>query len=563
MFNCDEDLKAYEDELYHEETSSDESIDSELEFHLYSQVHYSQNLSESKPEEDTGGDSVTYVPGAKQQNNACTEKDDKPVDIIILSDSDAKVSDTCPVIILSDTTEEDSVYSSKIKKKYSSTYVQGESLCGPCSHSTPKVSAPQSNNFKSQKSCQNSSSKNYSGGYVQEVLVIRGSSEDEEANKSENDIIISESDMSDVENWMLLGRAKEDGDASIQLNLEGYKILSDDEGERGAAWSISEKDVEAQIGNYTPLRRSNRYYTDKNVVCRNCDKRGHLSKNCPVPKKLPACCLCGERGHYQNSCPSRYCLNCFLPGHFFKECIERAYWRKTCHRCSMPGHYADACPEIWRQYHLTIKAGPIKKPKSHSGQKDIVYCCNCAKKGHCIYECKERRMNSDKLPTCQLVFSYDHEYDIRKRNERTKSKIKDFQKAGLLTCEMREFSESKVDAKPPAKKRKKKYPSKKEKKGTIRDYECAETKQKKKHKKRKSGLQEIEGDFPRGFPNSYVELKKPSKKYDGSFLHLDKTKDMFKNRQKKTRRGKRCSSAVDQDLLIIKQKKKKSKRKVA
>lgn len=31
-------------------------------------------------------------------------------------------------------------------------------------------------------------------------------------------------------------------------------------------------------------RLSNRYYTAKNVQCRNCNKNGHLSKNCPEPK---------------------------------------------------------------------------------------------------------------------------------------------------------------------------------------------------------------------------------------------------------------------------------------
>ncbi|KAE8632304.1 hypothetical protein XENTR_v10001509 [Xenopus tropicalis] len=561
MFNCDDDLKAYEDELYHEETSSDESIDSELEFHLYSQLHYSQNLSESnlEEEEDAGGDSVGCLSGAQQQTNVCTVKDGKEVDLIILSDSDAS-----PVIILSDTAEEESVYRSKVKKKSSSTYVQEEnSHCGPYSHSTPKVSTPQSNNFKNKRSCQHSSRKSYSGGYVQEVLVIRGSSEDEEAKKSEEDLSVSESDMSDVENWMLLGRAKEDGDASIQLNLKGYKNLPNDEGERGAEWSISEKDSEAHIGNYTPLRRSNRYYTDKDVVCRNCDKRGHLSKNCPVPKKLPACCLCGERGHLQNSCPARYCLNCFLPGHFFKECIERAYWRKTCHRCSMTGHYADACPEIWRQYHLTNKAGPIKKPKSYTGQKDIVYCCNCAKKGHCNYECEERRMHSDNFPTCQLVFTYDREHDIWKRNERAKSKIKDLQEAGLLTWEIGEYNESKEDAKPPAKRRKKKRPSKKKKQGTLMDEECAETKQTKKRKKKRSGLQETEEDFPRGRPNDYLKYKKSSKKHDGSNLFKEDKKNLLKKGWRKKHKGKKGDScAVDQDLLIIKQKKKNSKKRV-
>ncbi|NXR82802.1 ZCHC7 protein, partial [Pycnonotus jocosus] len=120
-------------------------------------------------------------------------------------------------------------------------------------------------------------------------------------------------------------------------------------------WSISHKDLEAQISNYAGVRHSSmRYYTaDKKVTCRNCDRPGHLSKNCPTPKKVPPCCLCAGRDHLQHSCPARFCLNCCLPGHYFKECLERAYWNKHCNRCDMKGHYADACPEIWRQYHLT------------------------------------------------------------------------------------------------------------------------------------------------------------------------------------------------------------------
>ncbi|OXB83674.1 UNVERIFIED_CONTAM: hypothetical protein H355_015322, partial [Colinus virginianus] len=50
-------------------------------------------------------------------------------------------------------------------------------------------------------------------------------------------------------------------------------------------WSISNKDLEAQICNYSSVRRTSvRYYTaDKNVTCRNCGRQGHLSKNCPIP----------------------------------------------------------------------------------------------------------------------------------------------------------------------------------------------------------------------------------------------------------------------------------------
>lgn len=59
------------------------------------------------------------------------------------------------------------------------------------------------------------------------------------------------------------------------------------------------------------------------------------------PQKVPPCCLCAGRDHLQHSCPARFCLNCCLPGHYFRECLERAYWNKHCNRCDMQGHYAD------------------------------------------------------------------------------------------------------------------------------------------------------------------------------------------------------------------------------
>ncbi|KAI4894050.1 hypothetical protein NFI96_011491, partial [Prochilodus magdalenae] len=104
------------------------------------------------------------------------------------------------------------------------------------------------------------------------------------------------------------------------------------------------------------LRRlSNRYYTEKTVTCHNCNKIGHLSKNCPSPKKLPCCSLCGLQGHFVKTCPNRHCSNCSLPGHTYDDCLEKAYWHKCCHRCGMIGHFFDACPDIWRQYHITVR----------------------------------------------------------------------------------------------------------------------------------------------------------------------------------------------------------------
>ncbi|NWI67092.1 ZCHC7 protein, partial [Todus mexicanus] len=182
---------------------------------------------------------------------------------------------------------------------------------------------------------------------------------------------------------------------------------------------------QAQISNYASIRHTSmRYYTaDKNMTCRNCGRQGHLSKNCPTPRKIPPCCLCAERGHLQNSCPARFCLNCCLPGHCFRECLERASWNKQCNRCNMQGHYADACPEIWRQYHLTTKPGPIKAASSRSMRSAIVYCYNCSRKGHFGYECSEKRMHGSMFPSCPFIYCYDDEYDIRRRAHRLKKKV--------------------------------------------------------------------------------------------------------------------------------------------
>ncbi|KAM4810210.1 zinc finger CCHC domain-containing protein 7 [Rhinophrynus dorsalis] len=574
MFNDDEDILAYEDELYCEESSSDESIDSEVEFNLYSQVHYSQNLSKSINEEeaDTGRDKEECVLDEKKQLDTDTRKETEHTNIITLSDSDEiKVSYNSPIIILSDTTEEDSVYSTKTKRKGSVTpqHAKG-TLYIPGSHSTPndiKASTPHKKVSSSPRLGQLSTSKSYKGGLVQEVVVIRGSSEDDDANQPEEDYSMSDSDQSDLEHWMLLGREREDGDTSIQLNLEGSRNVTGGEGERGVEWSISEKDIEAQIENYTPSRRSSRYYADKNVVCRNCNKRGHLSKNCPTPKKFPACCLCGERGHNQKYCPARYCSNCSQPGHSSNQCIEKAYWKKDCHRCSMKGHYADACPEIWRQYHLTVKPGPIRKPDYSAVQKETVYCCNCGRGGHCSYECSERRMVNGTFPTAQLVTTYDRNNDIWNRNLRVKNKIKAFQDAGLLPLKKWEDNRD-LEYMQPFKKMKKKHLKKSkllDQQGKKNNFNKQQYMAEKRKKKILLQSLKIEEDFPRGGSVKFLEEKRYTDKNANNMLFNDVKKNLFTRRLSKKRRDRlkvkrENSTAIDESLFIIKQKKKKSKK---
>ncbi|XP_069818293.1 zinc finger CCHC domain-containing protein 7 [Dendropsophus ebraccatus] len=551
MFNDEDDLAAYEDELYREESSSDESIDSEVEAYLYSQVHYSQNLSE---------DNIDDVDDQKKEDGVAEEVETSKTNsckksVIVISDSDdVRASESSTMVILSDSYEEDSVYSSKIKGKVLL------SVQRPENQSTPKASPGGKKLSKLQGTKSPSSGKSYKDGIVQEVVVIRGSSDEENVEVNEEEFLTSDSDQSDVENWMLLGRAREDGDTSIQLNLKGHRCAPS-EGDNEVDWSVTERDSEAQIKNFTPSRRSrNRYYTeDKNVICRNCNSRGHLSKNCPEPKKLPACCLCGERGHLQYSCSAPYCSNCLMPGHFHQDCTERPYWLKKCHRCCMIGHYADACPEIWRQYHLTAVPGPMKKSNSAASPKNIVYCCNCGKKGHCGYECNQRRMYSTVYPSCELVFSYDQSHEIWRRNQRAKRKLKELQDAGLVTLEVKEsYSQDAVDNMQLRKKMRKKNKHKKPKKAEN-SIAINSLRQFKSQKKKKFILKEEEEDyFPRG--KSEKSKKSHERKRPKHLLFKDfgQNEDTPMNKDKKKRR-KRKSSAVDESLLIIKQRKKKSK----
>ncbi|KFO77721.1 Zinc finger CCHC domain-containing protein 7 [Cuculus canorus] len=194
-----EDAEVYEDELYREESSSEQSIDSEVEFHLYSQIHYSQNLEEIS-----------------------TLEINEEADVVGGTDHSAQLSDDPEVIVLSDTADEDSVY--KIKATKSTSSLGSGKIQAPPGTSTPRHDeAPGYNTMYPTGSSEDVSkrSKSTSGKHTpvtsaglhatQDILVIDDSSEEES--------FVSESD--NVESWMLLGADAVDGDDDIMLNLEG------------------------------------------------------------------------------------------------------------------------------------------------------------------------------------------------------------------------------------------------------------------------------------------------------------------------------------------------------
>ncbi|OXB83671.1 UNVERIFIED_CONTAM: hypothetical protein H355_015319 [Colinus virginianus] len=222
FYECEdtEESDVYEDELYREESSSEKSVDSEVEFHLYSQVHYSQNLAEiSSLEVTEEADLAEFT----DQSSVVTVAPPEDKNIVELPDCDGQISDDPEIIVLSDTPEEDSVYKSKAQKSKSSLakdkkHTQGSS--GANDAKATECNALYPSGSDTEVSRQGPSGKLSSVGSgtltVQEVMVIDDSSDDEEES------MMSESDH--IESWMLLGCSADDKDEDIMLNVEGTPI---------------------------------------------------------------------------------------------------------------------------------------------------------------------------------------------------------------------------------------------------------------------------------------------------------------------------------------------------
>ncbi|XP_057900500.1 zinc finger CCHC domain-containing protein 7 [Melospiza georgiana] len=572
-----ENTEVYEDELYLEESSSEQSVDSEVEFHLYSQIHYSQDLAEVRTREMGEEADAGEVVG---QSSGLAGKQDEDENLAELTHGGTRLSDESEVIVLSDTPEEDSIYKSKAKRSRCSSSAPGKAHTRPASSTPnhakaagcsawcppePAVATPRKTSSPSGRPAPVLPAGPDS---PQDVLVIDNSSEEEEES------LISGGE--DIESWMLLGAGADDTDGDIMLNLEGCAMPAR-KGEIDVNWSISHKDLEAQISNYAGVRHSSmRYYrADKNVTCRNCHRPGHLSKNCPTPKKVPPCCLCAGRDHLQHSCPARFCLNCCLPGHYFRECLERAYWNKHCNRCDMKGHYADACPEIWRQYHLTTKPGPIQaagSPSPSPSERAVsVYCYNCSRQGHLGYECSEKRMQGNMFPTSPFVYYYDDECDIRRRANRLKRKVADLQEAGLLP-EQPETPLQEEQLEVPSHKKKSKLW--KEQQGPPRRSSEQHKKMKVKRVKkaqeerqrRAAGIHADPEDFPRGHKQQGCKGSRaqrralPQAPPGCKALSVHQPPEGAK-RKKNWKKQKIASPDSRDNLFLIKQRKKKSKQK--
>ncbi|XP_068607296.1 zinc finger CCHC domain-containing protein 7 [Brachionichthys hirsutus] len=448
MYCTHRDREAFEDDLYKEDDgdSEDSEANSELDFHLYSQLHYSSNAGDMEeqlgrgeeveegrgslqPEvtelgADVGGDQED-TDGSRHQLQQRPEKPDiqkkRRVRVTKGQKSSALLFEE--VIVIDSSTDVISI----------SEGDSGDDDDGVCAFKGKgtqrcQTSAPPQQGAQKRKQ-----------GLGAPVIVDSSCSESSDSESTSPSEPSDSSDSDYLENWMILGRANQDGDQSISLNLEGGGSDSEADVEEEGTWLVSDKDKQAQIynkdkGARTAVQRvSHRYYTSKNVQCRNCNKYGHLSKNCPE-SKLSSCFLCGTPGHMVSQCTNRHCNNCGLPGHNYESCSERPYWHKQCHRCSMTGHFFDACPEIWRQYHITTKAGTPVTQQTDGPARTPAYCYNCSKEGHFGHTCTRQRMFNGTYPNTPFINHYDTTKDINCRQHRIRLKVKELKKNGFFTA---------------------------------------------------------------------------------------------------------------------------------
>ncbi|XP_063740335.1 zinc finger CCHC domain-containing protein 7 [Eleginops maclovinus] len=443
MYCMYQDRKELEDDLYLEDEGDSEGSEanSELEFRLYSQLHYSSNAGvvEETGEEAEEMDSERLVEPEKtvdvdgEQEKTGKSRPPSP-DLPKKFKKKCKTPDKQqkgqinPNVPRSSTSflEEVIVIDSGpdvISISEGDTADDDEGVCA--------LKGQSLNRLQTSTPAQQGTQKRSLGA---PVTVVSSNSESDSSECESN----SESESSDdLENWMILGPGNQDGDKNISLNLEGESNSSAD-AEEDASWLVSAKDREAGIFNkdkgarLTGQRLPNRYYTNKSVQCRNCDKYGHLSKNCPEPKKLVPCFLCGTPGHLSSECPNKHCNNCGMPGHLYNSCIERAYWHQHCERCYMTGHLTNACPEIWRQYHITTETHTLVKPNRKDRGRTPAYCYNCSRRGHFGHVCTRKRMFNGTYPSTPFINYYDTRKDIKSRQSWIISKAKDLEKNGLL-----------------------------------------------------------------------------------------------------------------------------------
>ncbi|KAG8014813.1 Zinc finger CCHC domain-containing protein 7, partial [Nibea albiflora] len=240
MYSTYQDRQELEDELYQEDDGDSDASEanSELEFHLYSQLHYSSNAVEVQEQEDRGEEAQ----GQDSQQLAVTER---TTDVDGEQEHTGESRPTSPDIskLLQDLrAKKKGEKRDKQKKEKSNPKGQrsaffeevividsgpdvisisdgdtdDESVCALKGRDLPQMqtSTPASEGSQKRK-------RALSGPVMVDSSSSRSDSEESESKSDSSGDSSDSSDSECLENWMILGRGNQDGDRSISLNLEG------------------------------------------------------------------------------------------------------------------------------------------------------------------------------------------------------------------------------------------------------------------------------------------------------------------------------------------------------
>ncbi|XP_060581426.1 zinc finger CCHC domain-containing protein 7-like isoform X2 [Ruditapes philippinarum] len=420
------------DEVYGEvsgENSSDDYEQEQLEIALYSKIHFEQNSENPSLN--------------KEHDIFYCEDDTVEKDFIFTVQGNEKkgfVASECNAdIILNEALEEKYShvnFKNDVAKRKNNKAVNGNSKDGNSNGSSfskqshkQSLSNSTSSNKGTKKSAktlpQNKSGRDRKTLTAEKLILETNSDVDEEkdmivvsededkedvvetiylSDSQSSDMVLSGSEADSLD--IVLGEPEERLD-DIQTNVRSsprsnmrytYRKLSHEDAipdkeeknnDDESHWAICREDSYRDLISATKGR--GRYY--KPIKCHNCDKEGHLSKNCPQPKKVTVCIMCSEPGHMSRTCPQSMCFNCQEPGHDSKQCTyPRRSFQYTCFRCNMRGHDQSRCPDSWRQFHVTVNPDKIQQPAVQTLRK-TPSCFNCGEEGHLGHECEEDRMN--------------------------------------------------------------------------------------------------------------------------------------------------------------------------
>ncbi|XP_076619131.1 uncharacterized protein LOC143340735 isoform X2 [Colletes latitarsis] len=181
-----------------------------------------------------------------------------------------------------------------------------------------------------------------------------------------------------------------------QENLDIWEIQSKMSNPR--LWAILDEDLMPNVS------KKRRFW---NVKCKKCQCEGHEAYNCPQPYKPVRCHMCGTQGHTETRCPQKMCLTCGRKQGTFRKTCESCR-TLYCNMCKAVGHKSTECPDLWRRFHQTTRNSEINVPENLSEimkPADLLYCCNCTKRGHDSSTCYEYRW-SQHFPTPAFVSNY-------------------------------------------------------------------------------------------------------------------------------------------------------------